>query len=72
MIGIAQVLGDATAGVRPCDRSPGQDDACPDGCGPDHSPSITAECLAQLVRHASKALGPQNRSPLRGCLRSPS
>ena len=34
--------------------APGQDDACPDGCGPDHSQSITAQCLAQLVRHASK------------------
>jgi hypothetical protein len=53
MIGIAQVLGDAPPGSDHV-TAPGQDDACPDGCGPDHSPSITAQCLAQLVRHASK------------------
>jgi hypothetical protein len=34
--------------------SASQDNARHNGGGADHSPSISAECLAQLVRQASK------------------
>ena len=72
MIGIAQVLGDATAGVRPCDRSrPGR--CLPrwlrPGPLPKHHRGMPGAARSPRLE---RALGPQNRSPLRGCLRSPS
>ncbi len=34
--------------------APSQDNACHDGGGPDHSPSISAQCPAPLARYAAK------------------